>query len=402
MSSNFVKNAIFYFIIYGVLFLIVEVAAYKFLKSYQGGDVAIVYDPDLTAADGYEEYLEIRDDVLGWPATNGNKKHGLDEIGARISPAFPDVQSKSCIAVFGDSFTFGDEVEADAAWANVLAQKVNCRINNFGINGYGSDQAFLRYTNFQHDTSKIVILSHLSENIIRNVNQYRDLLFWGGGYAFKPRFILDQKDQLSHVNIPTISSDDYKSFLQNPNKFLPHEYFRLKGDVGIVKFKFPYSFNLVRAFSHIRIQNKFLKMKTGFYKPTYADFYQPDHPSKGLHVTKEILKQFTILAKQRGQTPVLTIIPTSSDLDYFRNTDQWTFQPLLDQLQQEGLAVLNIGEKLMEKHSDKDVCDLFVNCSGHYNEPGNRILADIFQEHLLDLHLIPNRENEKNMSYIKN
>ena len=398
MSSNFVKKIIFYFILYGILFLIVEIAAYKFLKSYQGGDVAIVYDPDLTATDGYEEYLEIRDDLLGWPAKERNKKHGLDEIGARVSTTFPDAQAKSCISVFGDSFTFGDEVGDEAAWPNVLAQKVNCRINNFGINGYGSDQAFLRYTKFQQDTSEIVILSHLSENIIRNVNQYRDLLFWGGGYAFKPRFILDKQDQLSHVQIPTISSEDYKSFLQNPNKFLPHEYFKLKGDVGIVKFQFPYSFNLIRALQHVRIQNKFSSMKNGYYKPTYADFYQPNHPSKGLQVTKEILKEFTILAKKRGQTPVLTIIPTSSDVEYFKNTGEWTFQPLIDQLNQENIKIFNIGAKLMEKYSDKEVCDLFVNCSGHFNEYGNGLLAEFIFQHLSDIQLLSENDTKQSFS----
>ena len=35
-----------------------------------------------------------------------------DASGSRIVPAFPDPAGDSCAALFGDSFTWGDEVHA--------------------------------------------------------------------------------------------------------------------------------------------------------------------------------------------------------------------------------------------------------------------------------------------------
>ena len=36
----------------------------------------------------------------------------------------------------------------------------------------------------------VVFLNHLSENIIRNVNQFRNLIYPGHEFALKPRFVL--------------------------------------------------------------------------------------------------------------------------------------------------------------------------------------------------------------------
>ena len=69
----------------------------------------------------------------------------------------------------------GVEVAAEDSYPNLLARELGCRVNNFGVGGYGTDQAFLRYRQLAEDSPRFVVLGHYSEDIVRNVNQLRDL-----------------------------------------------------------------------------------------------------------------------------------------------------------------------------------------------------------------------------------
>ena len=93
--------------------------------------------PDLDEAQ-YADYLVTRHPVLGWPSPETFGKPPLDAIGARLSPAQPDTQARPCVSAFGDSFTFGAQVEAEAAYPKRLAERLGCRVNNFGVGGYGT------------------------------------------------------------------------------------------------------------------------------------------------------------------------------------------------------------------------------------------------------------------------
>jgi hypothetical protein len=50
------------------------------------------------------------------------------------------------IVAFGDSFTHGDEVPNQETWEYLLEQsRDEVEVMNFGVQGYGADQAYLRY-----------------------------------------------------------------------------------------------------------------------------------------------------------------------------------------------------------------------------------------------------------------
>src|SRR6185312_6104743 len=119
-----------------------------------------------------EQYrAENFDAKLGWIAP----KLFRETNGARISPDNPS--SPACLSLYGDSFVFGVEVSNTAAWGNQLAKKLNCKVLNFGVGAYGTDQAYLRFMANSNDPSGVVVLGILSENIVRNVNQNRAFLY---------------------------------------------------------------------------------------------------------------------------------------------------------------------------------------------------------------------------------
>jgi hypothetical protein len=366
------RKVLFFFIMFIFMFVLVEGISLLACIFFQSKGV--IYRPHLNKE--YLNYLVIRDSALGWPNPNRFGHDSLFDIsGSRISPSFSDpAQHKALISLYGDSFTFGDQVDNKHAWGNVLSGMLQERVSNYGVSGYGSDQAFLRFLKNTGDEAKIVFLNHLSENIIRNINQYRQLLYAGDGLGFKPRFIIQQNGSLELIPIPGFSEAEYPEVVSDPGSHLPYEYFVPNGPAGIQKLSFPYTLTLLKSFGNFHIRAKLRHV------PWYAEFYDPDHPSHALDLTLGILIKFHEEAIARGKTPIVTVIPDEPDLVFFRKSGIWPYQSLIDGLKSRNIDVLNFGEGIMRNLGSDDVETLYK--SGHYNERGNRIMADIALEYL--------------------
>lgn len=346
----------------------------------------------------YTNYLKSRNPITGWPPDGILDSEGAyadamiawtksedrdphyDDTGARFSPGFSDSGAPACISIYGDSFTWSSEVEDDEAWGEVLSARLGCRVSNFGAGGFGSDQAYLRYLNNPDENAPVVMLNHLSENIIRNLTRFRTIVT---GYdktktnlGFKPKFVLDESGDLKLVEIPTFEPEEYPEVLRYPEDYMPDEYFRPGGPSGLTRQSFPYTLSVMRAFNHFHVKAWLANV------PWYGEFYGPDHPSQGLQVTAGILTSFTKSAKLRGQAPMVSVIPTGQDLEYFVETGEWSYQPLLDAVAAQGIDIINFGDGIMERLEGRNECEIFTNCSGHFNAEGYRYIADIVYEEL--------------------
>lgn len=129
------------------------------------------------------------------------------------------------MALFGDSFTAGDDASDDTVWSHLLEGNLNragirAEVLNFGVSAYGMDQAYLRWL---HDGSEyapdIVVFGLQAENLDRNINLFRQLIHPLGPPFSKPRFLLTD-DVLSVVNSPAIPPEElvatFESFASHP------------------------------------------------------------------------------------------------------------------------------------------------------------------------------------------
>lgn len=374
MSANPVRNTLFYLVLVLAVLAVIESGAYlgvRFFLTKKG----IVYTPP--PVDGYARYLEKRDPVLGWPLPDSFGRNVRDVTGSRIVPAFPDPRQKACISLYGDSFTWAKEVVDADAWGNRLAEMLGCRVANFGVGAYGTDQAYLRFKHYHKGRSKIVILGHLSENIVRNVIQFFNQLYGGEDYGLKPRFVLDEKGNLKLVPIPQLNVAQFGQMVQNPHKFLKHDYLSAGGPTGAYAARFPYTLSLLKAFNHLRVRAKLAG------KPFWADFYQKDHPSQGLQVTTAIIAAFHKDVLAQNRIPVVVIFPMYADIILFQKSGVWTYQPLLDNLKKSGIEALNMGRVFVDFLGQKDPRSLFTNCqNGHYSVQGNLVVAKAVRDYL--------------------
>jgi len=329
------------------------------------------YVPPTTA--NLAEYLRTRDPQLGWPSPV-QPKDDLDASGSRIVPAFPDPSTPACVSLYGDSFTYGEDVDHEHAWGNVLAKNLACRVANYGVGGYGTDQALLRFRQKKEDAAKVVLLGILTENILRNVNSYRELLAPGQPLSFKPRFLVGADGALTLVPILTPKEADLPRIFEEPQAVFEHDYFVPGGPSGVSKPGFPYLATLIGLRKNFRMR----AAMSG--EPSHAPFYKPDHESGGLAVTSAIARTFAKEAAERGAFGGVVIIPLPADLKYLKDHGAAAHAPLVAELTRAGVPYVDTSEKLLSSLGGKDPCSLYVKCrGGHFNEEGYRLLAEYVQ-----------------------
>lgn len=357
---------------YAVLVLIVgaSVEALGFVAGKVLAQQGLLYDP-VPAATSYTTYLAERDPLLGWPAP-ATRGHGeIDATGSRLVPAYPDPATRNCVAIFGDSFTWGEEVSPEDAYGNVLARALGCRVANFGVGGYGTDQALLRYEQLQPE-ARVIVLGFFSDDIVRDVNQDRAFLN-NRSLGLKPRFRVTN-GALELVPLPTMTEDQYAHIGTLAATLLPYDYFRPGGPSGLVALRFPFTISAIRALWQYRVRAALR------HEASYAEFYRPGNSSGALEVTVAIMRRFVATAKGRGQAPLVLLIPDVKDLEWLRAHGTLPYQPLIDSLSANAVPFVSAAQSLNGYLGAKPPCALYFRCRGsHFRPDGYRELAKVVE-----------------------
>jgi hypothetical protein len=207
--------------------------------------------------------------------------------------------------------------------------------------------------------------------VLRNVNQYRELLYPGGSFGFKPRMRLDAGGKLRRVPVPVRSLAGYRAMEASPERKLPWDAFTSRP-----RRAFPYTPKLVAW-----LATDFMVREKLFDEPWHLAYYAPDHPSHALEVTTAILTTFVRDATRRGRRPVVVLIPTALDLIYARRTGRWAAAPLVDRLAAAHVPVVDAGPILDRRLGARDPTTLYDGGRyGHLTPEGYRWLADAVRD----------------------
>ena len=219
----------------------------------------------------------------------------------RLGMSFSGVPARHRIAIVGDSFTFGLEVRYEETWGHQLelALGQGYQVLNFGVDGYGVDQAYLRY---KRDVllwhPEIVILGVINDDLRRTMGVYGFLTFAGGEIPFpKPRFVI-KGQKLSLLNLPLPAPEFV--FAKHSITELPF----IEKDFSFQRLEWEWSFY------HYAYSIRFLLSR------------YPRWPVPGPTVTDEALKSvngeifrsFVRLAREQGSTPIIVFLPSDPDL----------------------------------------------------------------------------------------
>ncbi len=328
------------------------------------------------------EALPAEGRALGWlpPA------EALDETGARRVSGSEKLATR-CLSLYGDSFTWGAEVDAASAWGALLARRLGCRVANFGVVGFGTDQAMLRHRLRADDEAPSAVLVHVVENIVRNVNQDRTFIY-GAGIEPKPRFVLDG-GALVPIPRPALRDGDHRRYVDAPETLLEHEYF-LPGSSPLAKRRigFPFAWHVPASFGYRRLSRGLVNVAIGG-PPWYAELYDRNHDSGALALTAALLEAFAADAEERGQRGVVLLVPTAREVLHFLESGHWVQQPLREMLEERAVEVHDLGPRLVEALALESpdaarVCAYFCTRprirGGHYTRAGNELLAEVASE----------------------
>jgi len=383
------------FVVFFGLLVIIELFSLVFFqvtKDLPAFRLRVSYPVELTTSE-IQSYLMVRDENLGWPPTNA-KYLSKSTHGERFSPANKSIEhSKYCMEVYGDSFTFSSDVDDYAAWPNQITEKTKCKVLNFGVGGYGVDQAVLRHqlNDRFSDHATLVIYP---DDITRNLNQHRSLISaYKNQLDFKPRFVLSGAGGLKYIGPFRGKLGEYKKALEYPEQSLHHERFLPETSAILSKVipSFPFSLSLFRFGRRLYREIDFETIRTGEIRRGLSgtNFVTYHFSNEKLAIeAKLILERLVDLfqgnCRKKKQTCFVVLLP---DLDYLEGSERATL--LIDYYFQN---IRNTGSyfdmvQFLRSEMKGQFCRYIKsdNCWGHFNESGYEIVSKYFAREFSDI-----------------
>lgn len=253
--------------------------------------------------------------------------------------------TETCAVAFGDSFTYSDEVLTNQAWPNQASKILGCQIDNYGVGGFGTDQAYMMYRS-KYPSAKVVLVGIYPEMLRRNLAA--SWLFYAGvkERTLKPYFDVKHGVLREH-ELPT-STD-----VQVIKHYHDDDYF-----YGQYKIKFPYSVTMTKSL-FATAYNRYLNR--------YGIFSTP----RAIDVQNAIMKVFRSEILNNGSKIAVVFYPTIRELeiDGFHYTEYMkAYKDLYP-----NDCVIDVGPALSLAIKEQGIK---VNAgSGHYSWQGNLVVA---------------------------
>jgi len=311
----------------------------------------------------------VFDSELGWTNTPyAPESKGvlcISSMGARgrreYASAIPVGVTR--ILTFGDSFTYCAEVSDTESWQHQLeARQPDWEVPNFGVGGYGQDQALLRMRRILPRIEGNIILMGINvENIARNVNRFRPLYHpRTAAAAAKPRFILAD-DELELLPSPYESRADLVSALDDGSllaNIREHEYW----------------FEPERLTSKLALARLFHGWQA--YARRQPDVLWAASEEEPFRVTLALLEAFKDEALAAGASEAIVVISQrETDLSAAR-----FWQPLCDELDARKIEWIDLSTVLGPAYQKGEA--LFQG--GHLSGRGNELTAIAIEAFLLE------------------
>ncbi len=322
-------------------------------------------------------------EVLGWAPRPGsvsaNGLYHYNSQGIRSPvPAFSDRPAEDIlrIALFGDSFTHGDDVPYEHSFGAVLERILDeagipAEILNFGVGGYGIDQAMLRFK--QQGAAfapHLVVLGFQPENLKRNLNLMRPLYDPRSGLPFaKPRFILTDQG-ISLINVPVLPPDRMVDTLRNFDtwELRPHEFFYDPADFQ------------ASWWQHSKLLATAIDLKIGREDRWLLKRIIFQERSEEQQLGWAVIQAFRQEVAALGARFLIVHLPSHPEMKLHAGLGRWTYQTFLDALDGE-FDVVHPEAALIRAVGQGGVGEVFA---GHYNEKGNQIIAEVMFAHLTE------------------
>jgi hypothetical protein len=284
----------------------------------------------------------VFDPDLGW--TVGASRQGAgglyrsSSFGARwdLRPEPPPGRPFWALC-FGDSFTHGDDVAWEETWPRGLSTVLGKTVLNFGVPGYGVDQAWLRYRKVGRGwPSERVFIGFMADNIGRHLNRYRPFISPEEKlYLAKPRFLLRGAD-LQLLPQPFVHEEDYSA----PD--LEARLLALGGDDAWYRPEWyrPKTWDVWRTARVLRTAGALRESRSAAWRRLYDD-------EQAVELTARLITGFAREVREDGREPVLVFFPDKTLCRDALAGRRSLAAPILSRLSASGLTVLDLTAPLV-------------------------------------------------------
>jgi hypothetical protein len=247
------------------------------------------FDAELGWNNPVKSTIETRKNCLGQDVkyTFGDEQRGVARPGV---PA---------VALFGDSYTEGSEVDDESTMSAALERIINAPVLNFGFGGSGPDQSVLKFERLasRRKMPKVAILVIMHENIRRVVNSFRPALTGFGSdtpFSFKPYIAGD-----TWVNAKNVAS--YDEFLAEAKRHFQQDFW------ATPRLAFPFSLSLLRA---VMSNSFFYRNIASWGHPRYFYDYSTDNPL--LTALNAVIDRWRSSVSAAGSMPIVLFVPSDA------------------------------------------------------------------------------------------
>lgn len=318
-------------------------------------------------------------DIIYQDIDNITYHHG--SLGERLTCTS---YQNTLMATYGDSFTYCANARDDCTWQTFLAKRLNQNVLNFGVGGYGTDQAVLKHELQNQIHTKIVVLCILPENINRVVNIYRPFYTYNDPLKLTKPIFVKKDGKLILVPNPIQSIDDIHK-LDDPKfmKELAKYDYWYQLDQKLPDFSFPWIVSLFHWRDAVLNQIG-VSLPSGtraFLKPHYPwNLFDEDYP---FSVMRHLVDRFVTNALARGSFPIIVIMPhkdyVQESMDYGINR----VSRLVDYLTVQKYSFVDAVQIIADMKPSKSKLEKMYQ--GHATAEGNQVLADILFSRLRKL-----------------
>lgn len=283
------------------------------------------------------------------------------------------------IGLFGDSFIVSDDEPFDRSLGYYLEKDLNARgvkveVLNFGVGGYGMDQAYLRWqkTGIKYNLD-LVVFGFQAENVKRNLNIFRALYSHGSFPFSKPRFTL-KSGKLQVINSPALSTGDIGKIFESRDlaDLKQYEYFYLKRQYqNRLLYLFKSGSYLYERIVNCKYLNAYVERP--FYKLS-------EEPSQ---LALKIVDIFKRDVENSGAEFLVVHLPKHGDLFTLKSGSKLPYQELLERIVTKTETILPEHHllKRLRAMPSSNLKYLF-NFSLHYSGEANEIIAKTISDHL--------------------
>jgi len=368
-----IKKIAFWMLLIMIVSLIVDTMFY-FTMSTINKKRKLFYRVDITR-ERIEFWLRNSyNPILGWDLPVAERNN----LGARRNKDYP-MKEVYKLKAFGDSFTYGAEVENNDTWESVVEIKTGWDCLNYGVGAFGTDQAFLKYK-MNNIKTEYTVLGILCENIGRVASIY-PALYMREWTPPKPRFIM-QGDTIRLIANPISNPDSAfnlldKTYIQRLKKldYWPYYYKRTLEAPGKLAWPALYTILGHLPFFFERAQIELERIFCPSYETeiqSYKYFHLYENPNEIFKVLNSVIDQFVALSRKRHEHPIILVFPDQVSLDLIRKYGKNPYQPLIDFLNGRGYDFLDFGGLFFNGNYV-----LYYNSyNSHFSPYGNSRVAD--------------------------